>query len=140
MEARIGVVLDPLEGRAMSKRAEPSQNFCEFLTPRKIGRCTLLGVEQTFHGLVTMSAFDPKRTSGSFSMRCCCKLASSEFEKWSILNRLGCQIGSDFQSWALFIPLERRVPEDPSRRPLVGVCQCGVCVLSPANIAGLNLF
>jgi hypothetical protein len=27
--------------------------------------------------------------------------ASSEFEKWSILNRLGCQIGSDFQNWAL---------------------------------------
>ena len=50
-----------------------------------------------------MSAYDPERTSASFPMLYP-KLASSQFEKWSILNRPRCQMGSGLHNWALFLP------------------------------------
>ena len=61
------------------------------------------------------------------------KLASSEFEKWSILNRLGCQTGSALASGAFHPP---RNVERPSQPLLVGCYEC-VCVLSPARNVGL---
>ena len=63
-----------------------------------------------------------------------CVLANlhlAEFEKWSILNRLGCQTGSALESGAFHPP---RTVERPSQPPLVG---CYVCVLSPARNVGL---
>jgi hypothetical protein len=48
-------------------------------------------------------------------------VVSGYFEKWSILDRLGCQIGSAFQNWALFIPSSVGRLRMPADTPLVGV-------------------
>ena len=82
---------------------------------------SLLGVKRTCRFALHMSAFDPKRTSASFSMSYAANLHLASLKVVNF-EQTRMPDGLRLTNSGCFSFPQRRAPKDSSRPPLVGVC------------------